>query len=843
MMKDRDKTRRQLIKELVQLREVLAEIRGVPVDSLQLGDYEELPDQTRNSRDATQTIDLKGLFTDDITTSGSFDIRGDIWATTFGKLLQALPIPAFLIDESQRISVANQACARINPTYVSVVGSPFSNLFPDRSEAVAADALLGAVFEDRKPRIHEYKIEIGKNVVWGRMTFRSMRIMNERYILVLMEDLTRERKQNHLSQARRQRLTKEIALRKKAENELREREEVLRNVLNASPVGIGYVEGRTMLWANRRMVEMFGLEDDTDYGGGSTRVLYASEEEYTRVGKTLYEGLSSESHASTDALFKKRDGSVFHGHIGISALDATNPMKGAVATILDISERKRAEHALKNSEKRFRAIYDNVPIMINAFSPEGKILLWNREIEKRLGWSLEEAQTVDVLALCYPDPQAYRVVKESIDAADGQFREFTPLDKNGSQHTQLWANFRLPDGSVISVGHDVTELRRSERKLEVQQRRFETLARYAPFGLVMASEDGTYLYVNPKFKELFGYDLSEIGNGREFCRLAFPDPAYRHEVISLWKHDLEKAEVGELRPRICRVKCKDGTHKEILFRPVQLESGEHFITCGDVTEQKRAEEEIRSALELSVRLRQEAEAANTAKSRFLSNMSHEIRTPLNAVIGFSQILEDQSYGELNDQQIKFVRYIAESGAHLLHLINEILDLAKVEAGKMALQDDYVDVERLLRSSLEMIDQTARRKGIRIDIDFDKGLSGMKIKADEVKLRQIIFNLLSNSAKFTPDGGTITLKAVVQGKSLLVGISDSGAGFRPEDKERIFEAFEQGDNSLIRKHGGTGLGLALTRKLVELHGGTIRAESEGLNKGSTFSFTIPMVEQD
>ncbi|MFH1112969.1 MAG: PAS domain S-box protein [Pseudomonadota bacterium] len=636
---------------------------------------------------------------------------------------------------------------------------------------------------------------------------------------------------------------RDITERKRAEEQSCEREEILRLILDASPVGIGYAEDRRLNWCNRMMAEMFGFESQEDFMGKSTRIMYPSDEEYNRVGRVLYQGLKSGMTRGTDALFARKDGSIFHGHIKISAPDPATPTKRTVATISDISIRKQAEEALRKSEERFRAIYENAPVMIDAFAPDGTVLSWNRETERRLGWTMEEAQSIDVLARCYPDRQQLQEVRHSVALADGRFREFRPLDKNGCRRTQLWANFRLPDGNVISVGHDISELRESQSSLELQQKRFEVLAKHAPFGLVMIGRGGTYSYVNPKFLELFGYELDEVPNGREFCRRAFPDADYRVGVVSRWKKDLEEAEIGELRPRVFRVTCKDGSVKEIHFRPVQLDTGEHFMTCEDVTERKRAERDLKRALENSLRLRQEAEAANTAKSNFLAGMSHEIRTPLNAVIGFSEILQDQVYGPLNDKQLRFVRYTLESGRHLLQLIEDVLDLAKVESGKMKLEREPVNLIQLLENGLSMIRERAAKGSIELEHKIDNSTADLEIRADNVKLRQVLYNLLANAVNFTPQGGTVRVEAEVNEADVVISVIDTGIGIDRANQKRIFEAFEQVDSSFSRRTPGTGLGLALSRRLVELHGGEIRVESQGKGKGSTFSFTIPIADDN
>ncbi|MDQ1239851.1 MAG: hypothetical protein QG577_2037, partial [Thermodesulfobacteriota bacterium] len=261
----------------------------------------------------------------------------------------------------------------------------------------------------------------------------------------------------------------------------------------------------------------------------------------------------------------------------------------------------------------------------------------------------------------------------------------------------------------------------------------------------------------------------------------------------------------------------------------------------DITERKQAQAELQRALELASKLRIQAEAASSAKSEFLTNMSHELRTPLNAIIGFSELLGDQWAGKLNDKQAEYVKEVSGAGRHLLRLINEILDLAKVESGKMELRVTGVDLGLLLNGCLTMIRERSIRRGLSVDLTIPDELLGTKIRADEVKLKQIIVNLLSNATKFTPRGGAVKLEVEKKADDLIISVSDTGTGIRPEDQSRIFQAFEQVDSSFARREEGTGLGLALSRRLVELHGGRIWVESEGENKGSIFRFSIPFVE--
>jgi signal transduction histidine kinase len=265
-----------------------------------------------------------------------------------------------------------------------------------------------------------------------------------------------------------------------------------------------------------------------------------------------------------------------------------------------------------------------------------------------------------------------------------------------------------------------------------------------------------------------------------------------------------------------------------------------------------------------------AESANRAKSEFLANMSHELRTPLNHIIGFTELVVDKKFGDLNEIQEDYLNDALRSSNHLLSLINDILDLSKVESGKLELKLQDVNLKNLLEDSMSMVREKAMKHGIRLSMDMD--CVPDSINGDERKLKQIMYNLLSNAMKFVPAGGAVSvgvritdcvirkgrrrgdsvdlqiIQAEMDGKDAAdmksekcveFAVSDTGIGIRPEDLERIFNRFEQADGSTTKRYRGTGLGLSLTRSLVELHGGRIWAESQGEGKGSAFYFIIPI----
>jgi len=247
-------------------------------------------------------------------------------------------------------------------------------------------------------------------------------------------------------------------------------------------------------------------------------------------------------------------------------------------------------------------------------------------------------------------------------------------------------------------------------------------------------------------------------------------------------------------------------------------------------------EEIEQAREeIEARARQLG-LASQYKSQFLANMSHELRTPLNAVIGFSEVLIQRMFGALNDKQEEYLKDIYASGQHLLSLINDILDLSKIEAGRMELAPAPFHLPSALENAVTLVRERAGRHGIALQLDIDPRLG--ELVGDERKVKQVVLNLLSNAVKFTPEGGRISLKTSRTDAAVEIAVTDTGVGIAPEDQAAIFEEFRQVGSDETRKQEGTGLGLTLARKFVELHGGRIWVESE-VGRGSTFTFTLPM----
>ena len=372
---------------------------------------------------------------------------------------------------------------------------------------------------------------------------------------------------------------------------------------------------------------------------------------------------------------------------------------------------------------------------------------------------------------------------------------------------------------VMSAVRDIS-VRKAERRRSDQQ--FKDLLESAPDAMVIVDKAGSILLVNSQAERLFGWSRDDL-LGRKIEVLVPARYGAVHGAHRAGYFDSPKVRsMGKDLELFGR--RKDGAEfpVEISLSPLQTENGLVVSSAiRDVTERRRFEETLR--------------AASRMKSEFLANMSHELRTPLNGIIGFSELLVDEKAGPLNDVQREFIGDILVSGRHLLQVINDILDLSKVEAGRMQLLPESFELLRTVDEVCSIISPMAVKKRIAVNCHCD---SQATVTLDRQRFKQVLLNLVSNAVKFTNEGGRVDIYVEQRDKRTLeLKVSDTGIGIAREDLSRLFVEFQQIDASAARQHQGTGLGLALTRKLVELQHGSVEVHSE-LGKGSTFTVVLP-----
>ncbi len=374
-----------------------------------------------------------------------------------------------------------------------------------------------------------------------------------------------------------------------------------------------------------------------------------------------------------------------------------------------------------------------------------------------------------------------------------------------------------------------TEVEVEEMSLRERQVVLDTI----DYGVLILDPELRVRMHNRAFRDLWGFP-EEVLRSRPTARelLESYRGQGRHGVSETdWGAYIERR-IAELRdakmpPREWH--WSDG--RVLQYEVVALPDGGRMVTYFDLTDLKRAEAELRAAKE-------QAEAANRHKSEFLANMSHELRTPLNAVLGYTELIRDGIYGQVPQKIRDVIERVQHNGRQLLGLINDVLDLSKIEAGQLTLvQADY-SPRKLVLEVVSATEALATEKGLALEVDVPADLP--LGRGDERRITQVLMNLVSNAIKFT-DAGSVSMRARVEGENLLVTVSDTGVGIAAEDQERIFGEFQQVDSSSTRKQGGTGLGLAIARRIVELHGGRVWVESNP-GEGATFSVILPLAHQ-
>ncbi|MFC2108736.1 PAS domain S-box protein, partial [Candidatus Bipolaricaulota bacterium] len=496
---------------------------------------------------------------------------------------------------------------------------------------------------------------------------------------------------------------------------------------------------------------------------------------------------------------------------------------------IDITERRKAEDAIRERDAFLRSIIEHMPIDFFAIDRDMRYTMQSPTSKAAVGDVVgRRADELDV-----DEALQEEWMSELHDVLSGvtSQREYDVPLATGEIRTYIssMAPVRVAGEIVAAIGTslDITDRKRSEERIRQLSRVIEE----SPVSVVITDVEGAIEYVNPRFSEMTGYASEEaIGENPRILKSG-------HQPREFYKELWETILAGrDWRGEFCNIKKSGELFWELAsISPIRDENDviTHFVAIKeDITERKHVAWDLEQT-------KRDAESANQAKSDFLANMSHELRTPLNAVIGFSEVLEDGTFGELNEKQTQYVGNILQSGRHLLSLINDILDLSKVEAGKMELEIADVDVSVLIFESLIFVQEKAHQHGIQLETTLPEDVNALVIQADERKLKQVMFNLLSNATKFTPDNGTITVGGHIQEKELWIWVCDTGIGISADNVLRVFEEFEQIDSSYSKTQQGTGLGLALTKRLIELHGGRIWVESEGEGTGSTFTFTLPL----
>ncbi len=502
----------------------------------------------------------------------------------------------------------------------------------------------------------------------------------------------------------------------------------------------------------------------------------------------------------------------------------------------EVDFRSKTERAVKESSERLQRFLDDANDLIQSVDRDGGFLYVNRSWKRVLGYSDEDLDRMTLYDVVHPErrPELEAELHRVLDGGEPRRfnTEFVASDGrlvilSGSTQAQVVGGKRVATQSIL---RDVTEQRLAERRLDESQRNLEALVENTGDSIWSVDRDHRLITLNSAFSLQV-----EARTGREPRAGMPPSDLFPAEEDASWYRELYERTLAGERNIAVRSDMVDGQLRyfELYANPIQSARGVvGAVFFGkDVTQRVRAEEALQVA-------KDEAEAANKAKSDFLANMSHELRTPLNSVIGFTNILLKNKEDRLSDKDLGFLDRVLSNGKHLLALINEVLDLAKVEAGRMELIIEEVDLAHLCVETVQQLEGQAKAKDGSVALVADVPDEVDFVETDSAKLKQVIINLVGNALKFTHEGSvTVRLDLAADGRTpTAISVVDTGIGIPPDRLEAIFEAFQQAEAGTSRKYGGTGLGLALSRSICLLMGYDLIVESE-VGKGSTFRIVM------
>ncbi|HUV75761.1 MAG TPA: PAS domain S-box protein [Dehalococcoidales bacterium] len=752
---------------------------------------------------------------------------------------------------------------------------------------------------------------------------------------------------------------RDITERKAAEDKLRESEEKYRKLFELSPIGITTLDMKGVITAsNPAAYKVGGYSENEFVGKHFSRIAPVRLRDIPRYMKAFGSIVRGKVPKPFDMAYQCKDGTTGWTELSIALLEAGGKKLGVQVIQRDVTEQRWAEEALRESEERYRHLFDNLgDAAFLADAETGLLIETNQQGELMLGRSRDEIVGMHQSEL-HPPGQADKY-RQKFDAhiQQGHVADYDGevIRKDGTiVSVRISASTLTIRGHQLILGlfRDITEPKRVEEALRAEERNFRNSLGDSPLGIRIINADGNTIYTNQALLDIYGYssieelkavpaserytpesyaeqqervrkreagepvpdqfelnivrkdgeirnlevfhreilwggerqfqliyyDITEQKRARQQVEQAAQEWRSTFDAISDWISICDKdfkiirvnkafADAFGMKPaQLIGKPCYEifhgtnepisdcplrkaietkrstmteffephlGIHLEVSASPIFNEKGE-VIACvhvvRDITERKRMEEEVLAKS-------RQLEMASRAKSEFLAHMSHELRTPLNVIIGFTELMLDGVTGRLKKEQRQCLNDVLNSGRHLLGLISDVLDLSKIESGKMELRMKNIDLPDIIESLRSQIMPVIRPRKQKLELDVEGGLP--LVYADKSKVRQVLLNLLSNATKFTPDGGKLKIEAVSEDGWCRVSVIDSGTGIKEDDQKKIFEPFSQLDNSsLAREEGGTGLGLPITRQIVDRHGGRIWVESE-CGKGSSFIFTLPL----
>jgi PAS domain S-box-containing protein len=640
---------------------------------------------------------------------------------------------------------------------------------------------------------------------------------------------------------------RDVTEHKRADEALRTEKQRFQSLSENAPFGMMMIDPKGQFkYINPKFVELFGYDlEDVPNGKEWFRRAYPDSVYRHHVISTWVKDLESsdpgEKRSRTFTVTCKDGTQKIINFTPVQLRTGENLM-----TCEDITERKRAEEALRESEERYRTILENIEDGYYETDLPGDLTFFNDSLCKMLGYSKDEM--LGMPNKQYTDEenreklfQAFNEVYRTGEPTKGFDWQVVRKDGRklfGEVSVSLIRGSEGQPTGFRGIARDITERKQAEEALRTEKQRFERLLENAPFGVILIGKEGNFKYVNSKFIELFGYDLKDIPNGKEWFKKAYPDPDYRHQVIETWIHDSNTSAPGENVPRIFTAACKDGTKKISRFITVQLGTGEYLMSCEDITLVQRAEEE-KAALAEQLRQSQKMEAIG----RLAGGIAHDFNNLLTVIRGYSQL----SLLELkaDDNVREHIEEVQRATQRATDLTRQLLAFGRRQIMEMRI----LDLNALLKDLDKMLHRVI---GEDIELTYRLTKDIGQVKVDAGQIEQVILNLAVNARDAMPSGGKLTIETSnaeldeayahvhigsKPGRYVMLSVSDTGVGMTPEIRERAFDPFF----TTKEKGKGTGLGLSTCYGIVKQSGGNIWAYSEP-GRGTTLKIYLPRLDE-
>ena len=752
-------------------------------------------------------------------------------------VLSAIPTPVFYKDREGRYIGVNDAFSELMGfTADYYKGKTVMELWPDEFAQVYHNKDLELMNNPEK-QVYEYKV-LDKNgvvhpVIWGKNVFRD----ENGYVAGIVGAFLDISELRHTEEA------------------LRDSEELYRVAIEGANDGVAILKDNVHVFVNHQFLTMFGYNNFDEISGLPPFFTVHPDD------RELVASRASARERDEDILQKydfkgiKKDRTIIYVEVSVNMITYKGE-KAILVFFRDITERKQAEKALQESERQLKAIVDGSPMPQFVIGKDHRIIHWNKALEEYSGIRSEDVIGTNQHWRAFYSKErpcmADLIVDGEIDSISqwytGKYNK-SQLINNAYEATDFfntirggtWLYFTAApiygdDGSVVGAVEtlvDVTEQRIAEKSLGESEQKFRILFENAPFGMIMISNNGTFNYINHKSREIFGYELEEIPNGKTWFRKVFPDANLRHKVISEWKEDLEKYKIGEKRQRIYTAICKDGSSRIINFIPVMLATGDHLMACEDITERKLAEDE-KDTLQAQLVQAQKMESVG----RLAGGVAHDFNNMLGVILGYTELAEEEI--EHIQPISSYLDEIRKAAQRSSDLTRQLLAFAR----KQAIVPKVLDLNETIDGMLKIL-----RRLIGEDIDLVWMPEGnlWQVKIDPSQVDQLLANLCVNARDAIAGIGKITIetenitfdkdycavnRGFIPGEYVMLAVSDDGIGMEKYVLDHLFEPF-----FTTKDFGkGTGLGLATVYGIIKQNNGFIKIYSEP-GKGSTFKIYI------